>query len=73
MQSRFDSLFELLGIEREGLVTDIKKQASVYSKPEKCRKISMAYLEDSLNNVEKAIKGSTDGISLKVQENGAEG
>lgn len=72
MQSRFNSLFELLGIERENLVTDVKKQASVYSKLEEYRKISMAYLEDALNNVEKASMGSTDGISLKVQKNGAE-
>lgn len=72
MQSRFDSLFELLGIERGNMVTDIKKQGSVYSKLEEYRRTSMAYLEDALNYVGKAREGSTDGLSLKVQKNGAE-
>ena len=53
MYSRLDSLFELLGVKREGLVTDVKEQPAVYSKLEEYRHISIAFLKNALNNVEK--------------------
>ena len=53
MQSRLDSLFELLGIDSEGLIIDVKKQPEVYVKLEKCRHLSRNYLKNALNNVEK--------------------
>ena len=54
MQSRFESLFELLGIEREGLITDVKEQPGVYAKLAEYSRTSVAYLKDALNDVEKA-------------------
>lgn len=53
MQSRLDSLFELLGIDREGLIIDVKKQPEVYVKLEKYRRLSLNYLKNALNNVAK--------------------
>lgn len=55
MQSRLDSLFELLGIDREGLITDVKGQLDVYIKLEEYRHISIDFLKNALDNIEKAI------------------
>lgn len=52
MQSRVDSLFELLGIEKGKLITDTKNQPEVYSKLEAYRQISIAYLQNALASVE---------------------
>lgn len=54
MQSRLDSLFEILEIKRDGLITDIKGQRDVFSKLEEYRGISIAYLKCALSNAEKA-------------------
>ena len=53
MQSRVDSLFELLDIQREKFITDVKEQPDVYVKLEEYRHLSLTYLKDALNNVEK--------------------
>lgn len=54
IQSRLDSLFEILEIKRDGLITDIKGQRDVFSKLEEYRGISIAYLKCALSNAEKA-------------------
>lgn len=56
MQSRLDSLFEILDIKNNGLITDVKEQKSVYSRLEEYRDISMAYLKNALSNAEKSIR-----------------
>lgn len=56
MQSRVDSLFELLGIEKGRLITDVKDQPGVYSKLEAYRQISMEYLKNALADVEGALQ-----------------
>lgn len=56
MQSRLDSLFEILDINNNGLITDVKKQKNVYLRLEEYRGISMAYLKDALSNVENVIR-----------------
>ena len=53
MQSRFDSLFEILDIKTDGLITDVKEQTAVFVKLEEYRRISIAYLKEALDNSEK--------------------
>ena len=55
IQSRLDSLFEILDIKIEGLITDVKGQENVAFRLEEYRHLSMAYLEDALDNIEKSI------------------
>ena len=52
MQSRIDSLFDLLGIEKDDLITDVKKQPDIYDRIEKYRSLSLAYLKKALDSVE---------------------
>lgn len=52
MQSRIDSLFDFLGIEKDDLITDVKKQPDIYDRIEKYRSLSLAYLKKALDSVE---------------------
>lgn len=63
MQSRLDSLFELLGIEKGPLITDVSGQPSVCHRLEDLRRESVAFLEKALRNVEKANRAK--GISTR--------
>lgn len=69
MQSRVDSLFELLCIQREGLVTDVKNQATVYTKIQEYRGISLDYLKDALNSVEQACHSNAADTHKRLIEN----
>lgn len=61
MQSRIDSLYEMLGIEKGNLITDVNKQTSIYSKLNEYRETSLNYIRDALSDVKK----ESDNASAK--------